>query len=111
MHNMTSRQLSAFAIDIQYYLEQTGFLRHLRTVKTGDQECAIRLIFDVLDKTIQAREILREIHRVWSESSLGYGKDELSDEAAASFVKLKFKTASLNNELAATGEILVNLED
>jgi hypothetical protein len=106
---MSSQQLSAFAMDIEYYLGQTGFLRHRKTTKTGQSDCAMILTFDAEEQARTAQEVLHEIRRVWDSAPLGYGEDRLSEEILLDSAILKFWTKSPQSGLQATGQIVVNL--
>lgn len=104
---MSSKQLSAFAMDVVYYMEDTGHFLHKRTKKTGKQSCALQISFELLDTALDSKAILRLIHNVWMTAQLGYGDDLIKESINSSSVTFRYKTGSADSGLRATGEIIV----
>ena len=68
-----SRNLSAFAMDVVYYLEQTGLFAKIIDKKTGDPACALVVTCRLHDPSTSPAEVAQRLVRVWDDAPLGYG--------------------------------------
>lgn len=74
----SSRTLSAFAIDVDHALDQTGLIFKTKIKKTGLSECALVVVCTVKESTTSQAEIAQALERVWKEVRFGYSEDSES---------------------------------
>lgn len=102
----SSRHLSAFAIDMEYHLEQTGLFSRIDIKKTGLPKCALVIVCSLADFSITKAKIAEALERVWNEAPLGYyGEKNFYQVTIEEQVKMDFSTAT--DEANVTGRIEV----
>jgi hypothetical protein len=104
----SSRNLSAFALDIEHYLEQIGLFARIQIKKTGEPERSLRITCRVSDPTIPPGMVMEKLTQVWSEPPLGYGgeNDAYEFQHSTEDIRMRFVTVA-DHEALVTGEVLV----
>lgn len=75
-----SRNLSAFAVDTDHYLMQTGLFTKVKTKKTGDPESALLITCTLAQRALAHGEVAHTLVQVWKDAPLGYGSEQDSYE-------------------------------
>ena len=68
-----SRNLSAFAIDVGAYLDQSGLFAKITHKKSGDPACALVVTCRLHDPSRPPAGVAQRLGRVWDDAPLGYG--------------------------------------
>lgn len=104
----SSRNLSAFALDIQHYLETTGLFSRIQLKKTGEPERALRITCQLSDPTITPGVVIEKLTQVWSEAPLGYGGeyDAYEFQHSTEDIHMRFVTVA-DHAALVTGEVFV----
>jgi hypothetical protein len=68
-----SRNLSAFAMDVVAYLEQTGLFTKIIRKKSGNPACALVVTCRLHDPFSSPAEVAQRLVHVWNDAPLGYG--------------------------------------
>jgi hypothetical protein len=103
-----SRTLSAFALDVDAYLEQTGLFAKIAHTKSGDPACALVVTCRLHNPSTLPAEVAQRLVRVWDDAPLGYGGayDAYDVAAHPGRVELRFVTMA-SNGVVVTGLIEV----
>jgi hypothetical protein len=103
----SSRHLSAFAIDVDYHLEQTGLFSRIAIKKTGLPKCALSIICSLADDSITQAEVAMALERVWKEVPLAYSDDENSYRITTLTGEVQMQFVTSTFEASVTGRIEV----
>ena len=100
-----SRNLSAFVMDVDAYLEQTGLFAKITYKKSGDPACALVVTCRLRDPSRPPAEVAQRLVRVWDDAPLGYGGAYDAHEVAehADRVEMRFVT------MASYGAVVTGL--
>ncbi len=103
---LSSRDLSAFAIDIDPFLQETGLFARIVTKKTGNAECALMTRCIIANASKLPKEVALLLEQVWNLSLRYEGPlDAYQLVIGSNTVELRFVTGSENR--AVTGTISV----
>ena len=93
-NRLSSRTVSAFAIELDHHLAQTGLFATVRTKKTGKPECALLGTCTLTDPAITQSEVAETLARVWVEAPIGYGGNDDAFEITqrVDCIRLEFVT-------------------
>lgn len=105
-YKLSSRDLSAFADDVCYYLDQLGLFVRIRTKKTSDPECALLVNCVMANPATSPAEVGEALLHIWAAAPLGYDEDAYELEEASDRVQLHFMTLS-SDGVVVTGRIEV----
>ncbi|MGA7731060.1 MAG: hypothetical protein WCD37_07280 [Chloroflexia bacterium] len=107
--NSSSKNLSAFSLDIEHYLKQTGIFSRIQLKKTGEPQRALLVRCQLSDPSTSPSTVVEQLQRVWAEAPLGYGGKydayELQQDSHA--VQMNFVTVG-SHGIVVTGEIVVS---
>ncbi len=101
-----SRYLSAFAIDLQHHLEQTGLFSRIQVRKTGLPQRALIVICSLSDGTQTQEEVARILEKVWHEAPIPYEGSTNSHKITTLTGEVQFVFA-IADEVSVTGLIEV----
>lgn len=89
----SSRQLSAFALDIEFELMQTSLFSKVSIKKSGMPECALVVTCALKNGTTTTTEVSTLLEHLWEESLMYQGSENTSRIVASSErVTLEFAT-------------------
>jgi hypothetical protein len=105
----SSRDLSAFALDVEYYLGQTGLFSRIELKKTGEPQRALLVRCQLRDSYTLMAAVVEQLQRVWVEAPLGYdGKYDIYQLwHDTGVVQMNFVTVR-SPDVVITGEIVVD---
>ncbi len=110
LNTVSSRELSAFAHDAGYHLEEGGLLRVAKVTKTGDPRCALKIACIALGNYPTGSIVAEEIERVWHEAPLGFGGADLIDTDVRPHLVTANFVAQSDDLGTVTGKIEVRLQ-
>lgn len=105
---INSRNLSAFALDIHYYLEQTGLFSKIKTKKTGQANCALIVIGRIANASTTQEEVAQTLERIWHEAPLGYGHQHDSYKITLLTGEVQMQFATRTDLATVTGRIEIS---
>jgi hypothetical protein len=104
----SSRNLSAFALDLDHYLEQTGLVSRIVIKKTGQAERSLLVTCQILEATTSQSKVIETLKQIWTEAPLGYGGkyDSYEVQQNGDAVQMDFVTVS-SDGVSVTGSIII----
>ncbi len=104
----SSSNLSAFALDVEYYLEQTGMFSQIRLKKTGEPERALLVTCTISDPAASQSSMVEILKQIWVQAPLGYGGeyDVYDIQQSPDTVQMDFVTVA-SYGVSVTGSIIV----
>jgi hypothetical protein len=107
-HRPNSRNLGAFAIDVEVYLSQTDLFSNISSKKTAAPFCALIVRCTLADPNTSSAHVIATLEHVWLNASLGYNQDNdvYEFEHDATSVQMRFLTVA-SYGVVVTGRIEV----
>jgi hypothetical protein len=106
----SSRNLSAFVLDVQHYLEQTGLFSRIQSKKSGEPQCALLVRCQIRDPATSPSTVAEQLKRARVEAPLGYGGEydayefqENSDSVQMDFVTVASYGVVVTGRIVVTG--------
>ncbi|HEX8231600.1 MAG TPA: hypothetical protein VF826_20155 [Chloroflexia bacterium] len=105
----SSKNLSAFALDIEHYLEQTGLFSQIQLEKTGEPQRALLVRCQLLDPATLPATVIEQLERLWAVAPLRYGGEYDAYEFRQNLdaVQMNFVTVA-SYSVVVTGEVVVS---
>ena len=102
----SSRHLSAFAIDLDYHLEQTDLFSRIKIKKTGSPQRALIVSCSLRDETKTQKEVAQILEKVWHEAPIPYAMGENSHKITFTNGEVQFVFV-IEDEVRITGLVEV----
>ncbi len=104
----SSRNLSAFALDIEHFMEKTGLFSRIQLKKTGEPKRALLMTCQLSDPTTLPDLVIEKLAQVWNETPLGCGGeyDAYEFQHSAEDIPMRFVIVAVHEALV-TGEVFV----
>lgn len=103
----SSKNLSAFALDIEHYLEQTGLFSLIQLERTGEPQRALLVKCQLLDPATLPVTVIEHLESVWAAAPLRYGGEYDACEFRQNLdaVQMNFVTVA-SYSVIVTGEVV-----